>query len=520
MKSTIIRRLSVALIAPALAVGTMAAAPSAQAAPNSYAYSAARWLDDQLTNGIIHNEQYDYDDYGLSLDVFFTLSGLDTRPAAADSIIDAIKPHVADYTTYGTSVFAGATGKVATAVQDAGEDPTGFGGVDLIAQLEGLVVAEGPGTGRAKDAFDPEEEGAGDYSNSIGQSFAVRALAVKKSSLSEDVTSYLLKQQCGDGSFREQEADSQCTTGSGSVDVTALALQALLTAKDEGQADLQDDIDDGVAYLLGVQATNGSFTGNDVANTNTTGLAAATLKLAGKDGAAGSAAAWIVGHQVTDALAEDTELAGELGAVAYDKSALNTGKTAGIVTETRDQWIRATAQAALGVQAQLPAKTLTVTRPSGYAQAGRRVVITASGLTPGEFASIGSSTARASSVGKVALSYTAPATSGIYNATVSGSRTNRTGRVAVKVLAAKKLSAKVKYSSITRNKTQTLTVSGLASGEPVKIGYGGKAIKSSHASAKGTYTYSFNVGSKRGRQPVSFVGAFDNRRGLTSFTVK
>jgi hypothetical protein len=520
MKITSMRRIAAALVAPALAVGTLALAPSAEAAPNSYAYSSARWLEDQLTGGLVHNGQYDFDDYGLSIDVFLALNELGTRPAAQSSIITALESHVADYTTYATNTYAGATAKLTVAAQAADEDPTAFGDVDLVAQLEELVVDNGSSAGRAEDAFEAGDPEGGDYSNSIGQSFAVRALAVAGSAEAADATSYLLKQQCDDGSFREAEADTQCTTDPGSVDVTAIALQALLVAKAQGQADLQDDIDQGVDHLLGAQAPNGSFTGNDTANTNTTGLAAATLKLVGQDGAAGSAAGWIIGHQVTDAVAEDTELAGELGAIAYDRSGFDAGKKAGITTGTRDQWVRATAQAAVGVQAQLAPATFTVTRPSGYAEAGSKVVIRATGLSAGEYATVGSFSKRADSTGSANLGYTAPAGTGTFTAVVTGSRSARTGSVDVKVLAAKKLTVKRSHTSVKAGKTQKVTVTGLASGEPVHVVYGGKTITTSKASSSGTFSYSFKVGSKKGKKSVSVIGAFDSRSGSTSFTVK
>ncbi len=76
------RRLGAVALTAALVSGSALVAPAAQAAPNSYAYSGGTWLSDQLTNGVVHNDQYDFDDYGLSLDVFFALDKLDTRPAS------------------------------------------------------------------------------------------------------------------------------------------------------------------------------------------------------------------------------------------------------------------------------------------------------------------------------------------------------------------------------------------------------------------------------------------------------
>ncbi|MEO5710414.1 MAG: hypothetical protein ABIQ59_11395, partial [Nocardioidaceae bacterium] len=79
------RRLgAVALVTTALVAGPLALSAPASAT-NSYSYSAGGWLARQLSGGLVHNQQFDYDDYGLSLDVFFALDALHTRPRAARS---------------------------------------------------------------------------------------------------------------------------------------------------------------------------------------------------------------------------------------------------------------------------------------------------------------------------------------------------------------------------------------------------------------------------------------------------
>ena len=44
-----------------------------------------------------------------------------------------------------------------------------------------------------------------------------------------------------------------------------------------------------------------------------------------------------------------TPLAGEKGALAYDRAAMKAAESDGITVETRDQWRRATSQAAPGL---------------------------------------------------------------------------------------------------------------------------------------------------------------------------
>ncbi len=167
-----LRRGIVATAVVALGAGLLGAAPAAQAAPNSYAYSAARWLDDQLTDGVVHNEQYDFDDLGLTIDVFLALHDLETRTATQQRIVEALASKVDEYTTGGSFApddrYAGATGKLASAVQEAGQDATSFGGVNLVQRAEERVVTEGTSAGRASDLSE-----YGDFSNTIGQAWVV-----------------------------------------------------------------------------------------------------------------------------------------------------------------------------------------------------------------------------------------------------------------------------------------------------------------------------------------------------------
>jgi hypothetical protein len=521
MNSSTLRRLGAAVIAPALAAGMVVAAPSAQAAPTSYAYSAARWLSDQLTDGVVHNEQYDFDDYGLTLDVFFALNALDTRAADQKRIVDALAADPGAYTGTGATVYAGATGKLASAVQASGGQADAFGGVDLIEQAESLVAP----SGRASDTFAPTDEYGADYSNAIGQSYVVRALATAKSSLADETLDYLLKQQCADGSFRVQMADAGCAGGTGTIDATALSVQALRIAQTAGQAGVQDDIDDAVTWLLRQQAADGGFSDEGNSNTNSTGLAAATLASAGRTGAAGSAAAFLVRHQVTDAVAEDSPLAGELGTIAFDQAALREAKASGIVVETRDQFIRATAQAAIGVNAQLSATTVSVSVPAGLRKAGSTIAVSAAGLQAGEkyLLTVGGGatvTGSADASGRVVVSVPTPAGSADRVVTVEGSRSNRAGSATVKLIGARKITPKLRSSTVKRGKTQTISVSGLTPGERVRIYLSGKLVRSGTVYSNGTYAAKAKVGKKARKSTVKIVGGFSNRTGTKTFRVK
>ncbi len=544
MRSTTRRRLSAAVIAPALAAGVLVAAPSAQAAtPNSYAFSAARWLSDQLTEGLVVTDGVKR--YGQSLDVFFALDGLDVQEASASSIIDAFETQQDDYTTgeaFGDtgSRYVGATSKLATAVLAAGEDPSAFGGRDLVADVEGFVQTEGDQQGRASDVSN-----YGDNSNTLGQSYAVQVLAAAESDALGDATDYLLKQQCPNGAFRTFQftvavpdpdypvdpVDLVCGEGPNtgddelSVDTTALALQTLVIAKDAGVAGLDDDIADATAWLTSVQAADGSFQDRGTPNASSTGYAAVALKTVGRDGAAGSAAAWLVGRQVTDAVAEDTALAIELGAIAPDQGTLDDAKSDGIVAAERIRWVIATAQGALGVNAQLPATRLGATATTSYVKGGNKITVAVAGLGKGEKFSAtiaGGSRAAgtADAAGRATFAVTTPKTSGSKVVTVTGSRANRTGSVRVKVLGARTLSTRLAYRTVKAGKSQKVVVKGLAAGERVTVYQSNRRKKTGTASSAGSYTATFKVGRAKGKKTVKVVGQFNNRKGSKSFRIR
>ncbi|MDQ1675170.1 MAG: hypothetical protein QOC93_314 [Actinomycetota bacterium] len=531
------RRLGAVATTTALVTGGALHASPAQAAPTSYGYSAARWLSDQLTDGLVHSDQFGgYDDYGLSLDIFHALTALGTRPGSAAAVIDALAANpqayigVEDGTSHET--YAGATGKLATAAELAGRDATAFGGVDLVDRLEGLVVTgTGPETGRAVDA-----SAYGDYSNTIGQSWDVRALTGAGSALADEAMGFLLRQQCADGFFR-LTFEKSGTAGtpftcdgaaagkaSPSIDATAFAVQALDAARDRGVAGLDDDIADAADWLTRTQAADGSFADMEVANTNSTGLAAAALTAVGRTGTAGNAAAWLLQHQVTDAVAESSALTTELGAIAFDAGALAAGKRDGITPELADQWRRATAQAAVGVDAVLGATTVGLTAPSGYREGGAPLTLSVGGLAPGErytltVPGLTPSNGVASGTGAAAATVRLPEATRSYDVVVTGSRGVRTGRTTVTALGATTFRQTVRNRPIRAGRTQRVTLTGLAAGERVTLTYRGTRIWSGTASASGTVVHDFAAGRSLGTKTLSARGAFADRSSSGTFRV-
>ena len=339
-----------ALSAAALVVTLGATAPADASQATKAPARAGHWLEAQLTGGLIHNNQYGFDDYGLTADTAFALEALGGHADALTQIGDALGQHVDSWTTgadFGSSdVYAGSVAKAAVLARTVGGDPRSFGGVDLIDRLNGLVATQAPIKGRIQD------DSATDYANVIGQAFAVRALGRAHTATYPSVRGFFLKQQCKAGYFRLNFAPADapkqgCTAASDpDTDVTALAILSLdaLPAAERRTDAVRGAVRDAVAWLKGQQKKSGAFGGGTStkgANTNSTGLAGWAFAGTGKCGAAVKAATWVRKLQVTD------QVTGERGGIAYDRAGFNAAVRHGSITKAnRDQWRRATTQAA------------------------------------------------------------------------------------------------------------------------------------------------------------------------------
>jgi hypothetical protein len=363
----------------ALATSLVAAAPAVSASPYDPRPTAdgAGWLSHQVTHGLVHNQQYDFDDYGLSIDVAFGLRAAHRKPKLVRAITHAIAANVDSYTTAGpTTTYAGATAKALLLAVEQGKNPRSFGGVDLESRLESRVSSAAPITGRIEDSFDPADPFGGDYANVIGQAYAAAGLNLAKSAKAGVVTRFLLRQQCKAGFFRlsftadKTDPDQTCDGAAKAerapdTDATAIAALALQQVKGSNRAfhamiRARD-------WLVDHQHADGSFgggTSTEAANANSTGLAGWLFLSTNRTKQAVRAATWLRTLQVSRANPCLRGLKGETGAIAYDVSAYETGLTKGITVKTSDQWRRASAQA-LPALASLPRPegSLTVSAP-------------------------------------------------------------------------------------------------------------------------------------------------------------
>lgn len=331
---------------------------AASAAPDD---RSAGWLSRQLTDGLVHNNQYDFDDYGLTADTALALTAIGGHREDVRAIRAALADHVDSWTTgvdFGSDdVYAGSVAKALVVAQVTGADPRDFGGVNLVRRLGDRVSDSAPTVGRIED------KSATDYANTIGQAFAARGLTRAGSGKADEAVRFLLKQQCEQGFFRllfaPKDAEKQgCDAGTPAesapdTDVTALVVLSLdaLPKKARTKA-VRTSIDAATAWLKRTQKNNGSLGGGpdtEASNTNSTGLAAWALGETGACKKARKAALWVRDLQVSGDVS-GTPLAGEKGAIAYDRAAYRAAAQDGIGTEQEDQWRRATTQAAPGLR--------------------------------------------------------------------------------------------------------------------------------------------------------------------------
>ena len=358
------RRAVVGLTTTVALAGGLLAPPASAAEPTGRAEAASDWLADQLNDRDLVVSGYDdgngnfvrYVDHGLTLDVYLAFKDLRVKRERREAILDALETRVEDYVTAFDQTYAGSLGKLLTAVQRQHRNLATYEDGDLLSRLQRMVKRGGQADGLAEDASAPGT------TNTIGQSFVVRALAMADSHLADETTRFLLRQQCDNGYFRvyTASADRTCDGGTAaqsgpSVDATAFAVQALLVADrrdvDVRQRRLDRALAAAEAWLLRKQRNSGAFRTDGTANTNSTGLAAAVLADLGRKGRADRAAEWLRDLQVTRGLAQDGALGGERGAVAFDRAAFDDGVDDGITRGVRYEWRRATAQAAAGLDA-------------------------------------------------------------------------------------------------------------------------------------------------------------------------
>jgi hypothetical protein len=357
---TFTSRAVLGLTSIAVAAGTALVGPAAQAAPSerrAEARTTAGWLTSQLRDDLLSTDHPEFGLiklYGPTLDGVISLRELRARPAARTAMLDAVAAEQEAYVGGGGETYVGALGKLATTALVEGRDMSTFAGGGLLPRLrDRMVVRNNNQQGRLKD-----QSQFGDFSSTYSQVWGVRALALGKVKGRGVATSFLLKQQCSAGFFREslESRDFTCDAGrpegtsTPDVDATALAVMALQDARRSGVKGLGDDIDDALSWLTRAQRKNGSFGGAGISNANSTGLAGWVLRETGNDRPATKAARWLEKRQVVAEEVVGTGLEGEGGALAYTQAAYRQALEDGITEgDVRSQWLLTAAQAMPGL---------------------------------------------------------------------------------------------------------------------------------------------------------------------------
>ncbi len=345
----------------------------------------SRWLAHQLSDGLVHNGQYGFDDYGLTIDTALALRDTGRQHAAVRAARRAVASTIGSYIGTGSEQYANASAKALVFALRTGASPRHFGGVNLVSRL-GALTAD---NGRIAD-----HSAYGDYANVLGQAYAAHGLAETHASQARKATRFLLKQQCHAGFFRLYFAPSgspqTCDDGRSAglstpdTDATAIAVQMLLPQ--HGRPAVRRALDRAERWLLRHQRHNGSFVGGastDTPNSNSTGLAGRALGLVGDTAAAARSAFWVRRHQVHLAGTCTTRLGSQRGAIAYDAAALHAAADAGIGTAELDQWRRASSQAMPVLQwAPRADGALTLARTAKVHDTTAQVVVR--GVAPGD----------------------------------------------------------------------------------------------------------------------------------------
>ncbi|WP_018681363.1 hypothetical protein [Actinokineospora enzanensis] len=368
-------------------IGLLCASTPVVAAPErDGAVAVARWLARQVdADGTVRNPLGGaLPDHGLMIDLVYA-----SYAAGAGELAQPIlrylddQRHAGEYFAFGALyqnpkydavIDGGYAAKTLVAAEVAGRDPRHFGGWDLLAETKGSIPRSGPDKGRVSvHTKNPELADAVDNNtNTFGQSLAVIGLAGVRE-VDQLAVDRLVGQQCVEGYFRilysfvpttETGDDvlpggyklSSCEEGKPydlsepDNDATAMGLSALLAARAAGARGVDGPIDGAVRFLRGAQDASGGWGGGvttEAPNTNSTGLVVQALADAGgSDAQVRTGLAYLKAAQVNQADA-GTRLAEDIGAIAYDPQQYRDSRQTGM--SSKDTWVRAGAQAALGL---------------------------------------------------------------------------------------------------------------------------------------------------------------------------
>jgi hypothetical protein len=505
--------LGVALVVPL-------SAPPASAADAKPGIAAGNWLVSQTsTNGNLLPGEFG-PMYGPSIDAALSLHELGGYATEEAAITAALASGINSYVTgeaFGDpgSHYAGPLGKAIVLAQVQGQDPTNFGGENLINELEVLVATKTPLTGRIRDVST-----FGDFANVIGQSFAARALTVAGSNKAASARKFLVAQQCPAGWFREsfskkKAANQSCRVGKTSqpsVDATALAVLNMAPVKKTDKR-YRQALGKAKTWLIAEQQADGSWE----KNANSTGLATLALATLNNRSDVAQGARWLRSVQIRQVLGCFT-LAANDGAIAYNPKAMQQGlkrDLSSVPAGVLQQYNVATAQAAAALKfAPTEVSGIKVRNTAEFVRAKSKQQIQIRGAIPGTLCAVkrvGKAIGlRADLDGTTKYRAIMPRATGSAEFVVSDvSGTSATA--SFQVLGVLRIPVRLTNADVTAGERQKVVATGLVAGEQVVVRLNGEVVKSGNANTNGRFTASWKV--KSGTEDsVTVTGHFPDLR--------
>jgi hypothetical protein len=232
-----------------------------------------------LTDGEYYESFPRTADFGLTMDGAFALAAAGKDLKYLQKIISFIDHGekdqsgrtVDDWTGIGTkSADGGAIAKEALLAEVVGDNPSNFGGHNLIAALDGSICDQAsPGTGGPCAGLGNYRYASSVFDQALGVIAQVRA-GQAASVLAP--TAFLEGLRNPDGSFPSLIPDSHDQD----IDSTAVAVMALAVAKG---TQASKDVSSGLAWIARQQLPSGGFHGAGGLSVNSAGLAIQALSL-------------------------------------------------------------------------------------------------------------------------------------------------------------------------------------------------------------------------------------------------
>jgi hypothetical protein len=258
----------------------------------NHAAAAAGWLARQLSGA--NRDHFStsfngttYVDDGLTADGVLGLDAAHVAQAAAKRMTARLQKDANAYAGTSPNYYPGSLAKLLLVAEAQHVDIHDFGGIDLVAALQGEENQDG--------LYDDPDTQYG-YESPLTQALAIIALSHTGSASDAPhgkPVKWLVGQQCGDGGFATATSDTpaaKCTD----VDTTGFAAQALLTAGSSTAAH------DAISWLRKHRNNDGGWgldvDGKPSSNANSAAVVAQALLQNGSK--ARGPLRWIIHHQV------------------------------------------------------------------------------------------------------------------------------------------------------------------------------------------------------------------------------